>query len=295
MSGHSSTILKENTLEALCDEAFWHEKFPELTLGGELLESGVPIHRPEARQLTRMQNQLEDEGYLRDRSDWLEPVARRLGEATVRCVAEGIPQQFLFLFDEPWACFFSLHEVLASILGEGYRVLPDFWLWHVDPRKRESGWKPHRDKGPMALAKDGSPLALTIWIPLAEASPMNGCMYILPANLDPYYNIPDQVEIPQDITLYRALPASPGEYLSWNQAVLHYGGRSSPYATNPRISMALEFQRGDAKPFNTPLLNPRANLSFEERFRLVCKQILQYRHMYPLSPELEAFCQRGMA
>lgn len=281
-------------MEAMRTEGFWREKFPELTLDGALLDGGVVNHIPPSHQLSRMRNQLHDEGYFRDASTWLEAVVTRLATATSRCVAEGIPPQFLFLFDEPWACFYSLHGVLGDLLGKEYRILPDFWLWHIDPRKREAGWKPHRDKGMMALDKDGTPLSLTVWIPLTEALPINGCMYILPANWDPYYNTPDQ-SIPQDLTCYRALPAVPGEYLCWNQAVLHYGARSSPYAPHPRMSMALEFQRGDIPPFNTPLLDPLVSLPFEQRFRLVCKQILQYQHMYPLAPELEAFCRQGLA
>lgn len=287
-------LIKENTLETLLEEDFWREKFPALSLGTLLTPEALVQHTPEALQLRRMHNQLRDEGYLRDSNPWLEPHVHKLAEAAVQCVRENLPPPFLFLFDEPWACFYSLHGVMAGILGNDYRILPDFWLWHVDPKKRESGWPPHRDKGPMALARDGSPLSLTIWMPLTEATPMNGCMYILPANLDPYYNTADTT-VPSDLPCYRALPAKPGEFLSWNQAVLHYGARSSPYATHPRISMALEFQRADTPPFNTPLLTPLENLPFATRFRLVCKQILQYKHMYKLAPEMEAFCSQVIA
>ncbi len=295
MTATNTSQLQHSPLARFREERFWREHFPALSLDGGMLAAENERYMPENDQRNRIHNQLHDEGYFRDRHAWLEPVVTRLADATVRCVKEGIPPQFLFLFDEPWACFYRLRGVIADILGEDFRILPDFWLWHVDYKRRESGWKPHRDKGTMALDKNGDPLSLTIWIPLSEATPMNGCMYMLPANLDPYYNTPDSTTLPADPTLYRALPAVPGEYLCWNQAVLHYGGRSSSYATHPRMSMALEFQRGDISPFNKPLLPPNLGLSFKERFRMVCKQVLQYQHMYPLAPELEAYCRQGLA
>ena len=84
-----------------------------------------------------------------------------------------------------------------------------------------------------------------------------------------------------------ALPATAGSFLAWNQAVLHWGGRASRLATAPRISAAFEFQRADQPAFNRPLLNPARLPSFTERLGLIAKQVLQYRHMYPLSSDVE--------
>jgi len=93
----------------------------------------------------------------------------------------------------------------------------------------------------------------------------------------------------------RALPARPGDFLCWNQAVLHWGGEASRFASGPRISVALEFQSGDRAPFNQPLIPPFANLPFETRLKLVAKQILQYKHMYPLAARFEALAKRLLA
>ena len=93
----------------------------------------------------------------------------------------------------------------------------------------------------------------------------------------------------------RALPADPGEFLCWNQAVLHWGARSSRHADGPRLSMALEFQRGDVPPFGEPLTAPDEPLAFERRLKLVALQILHYDHMYPLAPDLRAAAQAILA
>jgi hypothetical protein len=220
------------------------------------------------------------EGYFADADSALLSRALTLASAVKTCVGLELPPVFIFMFDETWACFFRLHPVLASLLGTEYRALPDFWTWHIDPAKQESGWKPHRDKGQVALASDGSPLSLTVWIPLSDANPLNGCMYVVPANADPTYRTPQEKILHVLPTKVRAVPAKPGEYLCWNQALYHWGAPASPFGTEPRISMALEFQRGDIAPFNTPLLKPLTYPDFGSRQALIAKQVLQYRHMY---------------
>jgi ectoine hydroxylase-related dioxygenase (phytanoyl-CoA dioxygenase family) len=174
----------------------------------------------------------------------------------------------------------------GNILGP-YGMLPDFWIWNVDPAKGESGWKPHRDRGRMALRPDGRPLTLTTWIPLSDATPLNSCMYVVPAHADPTYGTPRENEYRFELPAIRALPAKPGEVLVWNQAVVHWGSRSSHLATESRISMAFEFQANDSPPFNTPILPPDKWVPFDLRLRLIAKQVLQYRHMYKVDPQIE--------
>jgi hypothetical protein len=68
-------------------------------------------------------------------------------------------------------------------------------------------------------------------------------------------NTPNEREWRFDVASIRALPGTPGDFC-WNQAVLHWGSKSSRFAPHPRLSMALEFQRGDVTPFNKPLVPP---------------------------------------
>ncbi len=206
--------------------------------------------------------------------------------------AAGIPVPFAFVYDEFWVLYVKLYQIVERLLGPGYFRLPDFWVWLVDPRRDDSGWKPHRDKTQPTLREDGSPTSLTVWIPLTESTPLNGCIYMVPANRDPTYNTPNQNEwkfAHQDI---RALPAKPGSILVWNQAVLHWGSHGSPRETQPRISVAVEFQAGDVPPYNEPLTAPNSIPNFDFRLQLIAKQILQYRHMYPLAAEVQEIAVR---
>ena len=279
--------------DELRSEAFWRESFPELSIGlGP--HNGAPADPLAPAALALARERMRVDGYFQEADPGLSELSPRLGDAVKRLVSQGIPPPFIFLFDEPWASFRRLQPMLAALLGEDYRVLPDFWAWHVDPTQEQHGWQPHRDKGVVGLAPDRTPLSLTVWIPLSVADPLNGCMYMLPAERDPLYGVSDDARYRIDLQAIRALPAAPGDYLCWNQAVLHWGARSSRFADGPRLSMALEFQRGEARPFNTPLIEPGADLGFQDRLRLVAKQILQYRHMYPLGPALQALAEEIM-
>lgn len=209
-------------------------------------------------------------------------------------VKASCPPVFAFVFDEFWKTCGQLSSLLQALLGKQYCQLPDFWAWHVDPANESSGWRPHRDKGFGALNPDGSPKSFTVWIPLTEATPLNGCMYVVPAHLDPpsrYQNEEDR-RMPANLQDVRALPAKPGAVLGWNQSILHWGARSSRRATEPRISFACEFQRGDIEPYNRPLLDPVQPPPFELRLALIGKQILQYRHMYGLSESMGVIASR---
>ncbi len=281
-------------LSDVASRSFWEGLFPQLTLCGKAARNVDPDGIAGLGPPLGLER-LREEGYLQGRCPALEILVTPLARAVADCRRLNIPPAFIFLFDEAWACFEALDPWLRAVLGSQYRVLPDFWAWHIDPAVQESGWRPHRDKGRVALAADGAPLSLTAWIPLTEAMPQNGCMYLLPANRDPVYNTADEGQWRIEIARIRALPVEPGEFLMWNQAVLHWGGEASRFAAHARISAALEFQRGDIRPFNQPLSEPFANHGFETRLKLVAKQILQYRHMYPLAARFEALAQSLLA
>ena len=200
---------------------------------------------------------------------------------------QHFPPVFAFIYDEFWQLFAKLSSFLKPILGEDYLQVPDVWCWYVAPSKQARGWEPHRDRRHNSLLPDGMPNALNIWIPLTDVTPLNGCMYILPADLDPNYNQDtDTVGInPQDI---RALPAPAGSVLSWNPVVWHWGSRSSNKTNIPRISIACDFQKIDAEPYEELLIDPLKPLSFEQRLGLIAKLILRFRVRYQYTDELLA-------
>jgi hypothetical protein len=263
----------------------WLARAPGLHIGGGALRQAVHAFRPSKSHVADLDQRLRFDGYVQLAHDFGLDLAGMAN--TVRHFsAAGIPPVFCFLFDEFWAPFYALDAMYDGLLGP-YGFLPDFWVWNIDPAKGEAGWKPHRDRGHMTLRMDGRPVSLTTWIPLSDATPLNSCMYVVPAHADPTYGTPRENEFHFELPAIRALPAKAGEILVWNQAVLHWGSCSSDLAAESRISMAFEFQANDSKPFNRPILQPDKPVPFELRLRLIAKQVLQYRHMYAVDPQLE--------
>src|SRR5262245_5368908 len=101
---------------------------------------------------------------------------------------------FAFVFDEYWVMYHQLKNVLARLLGADFKFKPNFWAWHIDPRQGQSGWEPHRDDSKTGLLPDGRSRCLTVWVALTDATPLNGCIYVVPADRDPTYNTPQHRE-----------------------------------------------------------------------------------------------------
>jgi len=266
---------------------FWRAFAPELHLEEPAAFSpisGVAFSQSDAQAMAEL---MRVEGYFQATGvGWQVDVAR-MADAVRRLDASGLSPAFAFLYDEFWIPYYKLHPLYQALLGGSYFMLPDFWAWNVDPKRGDSGWSPHRDKGWQSLLPDGMPKSITTWIALSPATPLNGCMYVVPAHLDPCYGRPNDIERKFEYSSIRALPASPGDFFIWNQAVLHWGSRSSPRGGESRVSMAFEFQRADMTPYNDPLIAPLQFLTFEMRLKLIAKQILQYRHMYKVDPNIE--------
>lgn len=282
------------SLDTITDRKTWAAMAPRLHIeNAALLADAKPLAIDPVRVIA-IREQLLLDGYFHETGVSF-AVDLALLAQTVRSLSrDGLSPVFAFLYDEFWLPFCQLDALFRDILGP-YAILPDFWIWNVEPKKGDAGWAPHRDKGAATLRADGMPNSITAWIPLTEASPLNSCMYIVPARQDPTYGTAREGEWRFDLPSIRALPAKPGDVLVWNQALLHWGSKSAPQATESRISMAIEFQRGDVPPMNAPLIKPVTLLPFDARLRLIAKQVLQYRHMYKVAPDLEAMMMKLVA
>ena len=209
--------------------------------------------------------------------------------ATVRSLSEaGISPAFAFVYDEFWVPFRKIAPIVKALLGP-YVMLPDCWVWNVEPKAGQAGWAPHRDRGRVSLLPDGSPKSLTVWLPLTPATPLSSCMYVVPAGVDPTYATDNEDQHTFDYQSIRALPAMPGDFIIWNQALLHWGSKASPLAPESRVSIAVQFERADQPPMREPVLDPTAVLAFEARLHLIAAQVVGYRNLYALSPALEKF------
>ena len=268
---------------------FWTAFAPGLTIGST---ARPRFQAPPTGVLDGFAAEIGRAGWSRWRPDAWDGEIAGLAEGVRRLAAAGLPTPFVFVYDEAWLLFAELAPLLVRLLGDDYRVLPDFWAWHVAAKDDAAGWGVHRDRGRRALLPDGGPAAITLWVALTDALPENGCIHLVPADRDPTYGTADEDSHrfpPEAVT---AVPATAGTVLGWNQAILHWGGRSSHQASGPRLSIAMEFQRGDAEPFNRPLLPAGVFPDLKGRLALIAKQLVQYSHMAPPTPLVDGFLAR---
>lgn len=278
--------------ERIEEQSFWASLGNGFHICDDAFLSAQAAFNFPAEEMQVLSATLKHEGYLHLPSPaWNLPL-KEMAELVCQIKEAGLPPVFSFVYDEFWALFFRLDNIFKSFLGSDYFMLPDCWVWHVDPRQNESGWKPHRDKKIPTVFPDGTPGSITTWIPLTEATPLNGCMYVVPRHLDRGGEKDGLYGF--DLSSIRALPALPGNILMWNQYLFHWGGRTSPMAVSPRISVSFEFQSAKIPGLRKTLMKNRTIYSFEERLGLIAKQILQYQHMYPLNDSLREVAENIM-
>ena len=277
--------------EQLEAEAFWRDLAPGLTIQPGSAPAG-PMLQPDAAGSAEMLEVFDREGYIRlPRTQEREQIAR-LANLVNGVRAASLPPVFAFVYEEMWRPFWRLGPVVDCLLRGPHAIMPDLWAWHVDPAKGEAGWEPHRDRSKFALYPDLRPKAVSMWIPLTDATPLNGCMYVVPKHLDQDYreNAPNSIRgSPADV---RAVPAAPGDTLIWTQTLIHWGGRTSVMASGPRLSMSVEFQRADEPAFSGFFIRPAQPLTFEQKLALIGYAIVKYKHFAPLDAEMTEFGER---
>jgi hypothetical protein len=288
----------ELPLEQISNVSFWNTLAPDLHVYDAAFSNSVNFVNIDSDVANYLRNLITIEGYIQlDPLDFSPVSLEKMVEVVDKLHTLGLPLPFAYMYDEFWLVFIMMNNIIKEMVGGKYYRLPDFWSWRVDPKSEDRGWGLHRDKGFPVVGADGLPDSLTVWIPLTDATTLNGCMYMLPADRDPTYGIYNNPNLTAVSNLpmsalvgeFRALPALAGSVLMWNQQVWHYGSHASKRATAPRYSLAVEFQSDGIPPLNTPLFDPLSLPSFKDRLTLIAKQILQYQHMYALSPETSEF------
>jgi hypothetical protein len=225
----------------------WRRINPHLTITDTPFDDRPTEYHFSSRDIERGRLQICEDGYLQSGPGVSAGACQALSTAIERIIEARYHPMFLAVYDEYWRIMRGIAPLLTPILGQGYRVLGDFWIWCISHQTASAGWKPHRDhqfRRRIALRDDRTPTIVTVWIPFTDATPLNGCMYLLPLPSDP--NFPDRPDVfePSSLQNVRALPAQAGSVLAWNQYVLHSGGTASKWADGPRMSTGIYVQAG---------------------------------------------------
>ena len=267
----------------MSEPAFWTGIAPHLHVSEAAPGAPFP-YDPDV--VAGLDAEIRREGY------WQVPGAIPVDRVTdLRVAAEllrknKLPPVFLWMYDEAWHLFLRLQPYWTATLGTGYDVFPCLWTWQVPRGEQQTGWPPHRDRmKQQSIGPDSTPWSLSVWLPLTPATPLNGCIYVVPAKFSPKSSA--EIKL-QDV---RALPAEPGDALVWRQDVWHWGARSSHKATTERLSMGLELHRAGTPVHERPLLDPTRTPDLRARCGLVGANIRRYRGRSGVSENLLALAQ----
>jgi hypothetical protein len=275
------------------DPEFWRRAIPDLTLTVDG-EAATPVgEHPEAKRLAR---DLFHDGYLRVEEGIDPAVCARLVTAIAELRRRQIPPVFLFAYDEPWLFARALSPVLSAVLGADFQNVPSVWTWWIgnQPGDDGAGWGPHRDR-PTVIPRDGKSPSLTMWVPLTDAVPENGCIYCLPADLDTTYSIEhSKYDVLDAMHAIRALPARVGSALFWTPRLVHWGSKTSRHAKEPRVSLGYQFQRGEVPPFDTPLMPGTSLPPLERRLAIIGRSLELYVGHTPLTRDYYKLAHRLM-
>lgn len=276
------------------DKEFWLRLNPNLHITDEATPISLAPLQIEPQLLEEAKASLKAEGYFQINKVLDPALTTKLATAVENIYKAGWPTPFAIVYDEYWEMFYTLKQLFEAILGEEYKQVPNFWCWYVDTNKESKGWGHHRDRPSVnTVLESGLPATLTTWIPLTNATPANGCIYIVPSSRDPNYPPGDlDRRDMHELQNIRALPATEGDVLGWTEALLHWGSRSSHKATNPRVSISFTFQRADQNPFETPLFEPSRYQTFNERLGLIAQNVCNYQAQGPTTPEILFACRR---
>ena len=276
---------------------FWRRINPHLSITDAPFADRTTKYDFSSRDIERARLQICEDGYLHSGPGVSAGDCQALATAMRRIIDARYHPMFLAVYDEYWRIMPAIAPLLTPILGPRYRVLGDFWIWCISDQTANAGWRPHRDhqfRQRITLRDDRTPMIVTVWIPFTDATPLNGCMYLLPLPRDP--NFPDRPNAFEASSLQdvRALPAQAGSVLAWNQYVLHWGGTASKWADGPRMSTGIYVQAGDVPLFTDKPIDFDQALPFAKRLSFIAANMLLYQHEHRFPAELVEIALRAV-
>eukprot|EP00924_Labyrinthula_sp_SR-Ha-C_P001690 snap_masked-scaffold_18-processed-gene-6.43-mRNA-1 protein AED:0.04 eAED:0.04 QI:0/0/0/1/1/1/2/0/392 len=296
---HPELKRTEQLIDTLFDKFYWRKVCTTLSVCENNINRGEKIISQE--EIRRKQQQFIKSGFFKLQVDCatelnpnIESLVRKLADSIVTLIRYEYPPTFIFLFDEVWEIILSMSSSLSKI-SAGNSFVGDVYAWFVDPKLKQRGWGPHRDRmgsDHTSFSQQKIPKLSTTWLALTEATPLNSCLYVVPAELDPFYYEQDLPNVDPLERIFKGkvdnyqrikcLPCEPGSMWHFSHKIIHWG--SSAICSNiaqdeideeikPRI--ALSWVIGDPS-FEKPAFEFKGMPSLEQRLGLVCGQLINY-------------------
>lgn len=247
---------------------FWRRLAPDLTISDTKPHLN-PLPRPGGGAADRMR--LINDGFLHLRQPGLGNAAPAIAGAMQQIVGAGLPAAFVGVFDEVWDMIARLEGVLDGLFDGKAALVPNFWANHG-----AASTGAQRRRGGAGVFADGTPKNLTIWLPVTDATPANGCVYVVPAGQDRNYGCTKRADA--SLPGIRALTAQAGDVLIWTGETYHWQGRTDRHAdAKPLLSLTWEFQSRDAPPLEKTLIDSYPVVPFETRIAILAGQMPKHR------------------
>jgi hypothetical protein len=245
---------------------FWKEFLPYFHICDTDYLHCDPLYFSNAT-LDEVKERMKHEGYLSiDPVNWGMDI-EQLASGVKKLYNNNINPIYVTIYDEYWLLFQKLHSLISSIIGN-YKHRLRIWVWYIDPTKEQHGFSIHREYQLVDTIGE-LPKSISLWIPLTDATTLNSCMFVVPANRDPKYLKQTAKEYTFKYEDIRALPIKAGGILGWNHSILHWGSRSSNRSNQPRISISAEFQSLDSDFVDRFHSSYDANLTFNQRLNII--------------------------
>jgi hypothetical protein len=293
---------KSTIVKRAGDIEFWRSICPQLSISDSPLGSYVEPYAVSPCDIQMAGQQIIEEGYFQVGLVVPRQETKLIAGAVCTVIEQGFPAPFVLVYDQVWQMLSRLENLILPILGTCYDMTSDVWVYYIRgvnedraESKENSGWAPHRDGKSVisTLRGDGRPQLLNVWIPFTDATVKHSCMYVLPTHRDPNYpdNLQEWSVPPKCLQDIRALPAEAGTVLGWNEYALHWGSRTSRWATDPRISMTARFQSRDLDGSNLVILHPNSSFSFQARLATIGTLFDTYGKRMKCPAALVNFCR----
>ncbi|MGH7926054.1 MAG: phytanoyl-CoA dioxygenase family protein [Candidatus Binatus sp.] len=265
-------------LKQAADPAYWQALYPSFSVCAKAPPvSDVPPL--DAATLARYTRGLDQWGYFSSES----PITQSLTVPLLECIETvrkaGWPPVFAYVYDQLWTLWqiAPIAQILTAALGQDYKCIPHGWCHYVQPVRGASGWPPHID---------GSlPNRMSIWMPLTDATIDNGCIYLVPKDMNTSaigerreLRDASNLQMRELLQRSRAMPAPAGSLLGWQFNIIHWGSTAHGQG-NPRVSLVFEFIAASEPPIKNevPLCDPTATLpDLTLRLRSIGRAIRQY-------------------
>jgi len=256
---------------------FWRRMAPDLTISDShpRLAGDRPLRDIETERM-----RLRNDGFLHLADGPRSGDLQRIANAMSRIVRAGLPAAFIGVYDEVWSLVAQNSALIAGIFEGNGAMVPNFWASHS---ATNAGLAAMRRRPGNGIFTNGSPSNITVWIPVTDATPENGCIYVVPAGQDRNYGKSGAPRADASLSGIRALPAKAGDMLIWSGETYHWQGR--PERTRggaALLSLTWEFQSRDIPPLEGALVDSFPFVPFETRLGLLAHQMPNHRH--DLSP-----------